>query len=126
MKSLLIALALLGYSTSVEAEEAWTCSIANVSGWLYRFTISPPEVISTWGGLHFNILRNDDTGLVAVGWSTPDEQNHPLPLLPRNELGIRVFAINKVTGEFAFALFQAVESSTDGQGEVGHGKCLKN
>ncbi|MGB6438930.1 MAG: hypothetical protein WBE89_06325 [Methyloceanibacter sp.] len=74
MKSLLMGLVLVACITSAEAAEAWTCSYVEDIGdehltQLIRFDVSPPEVtadLGDYGKLHFRIVQNDDTGLVAT------------------------------------------------------------
>jgi hypothetical protein len=136
MKSLLMGLVLVACATSAEAAEAWTCSWVNklpnrhIKEWghfttvteLIRFDVSPPEVTTDVGELkdvHFRIVQNDDTGLVAAGSrsETKEGQNGSLVVA-------LTVAINKVTGEFAFAFLPAIDE--DSRNDSVHGRCLKN
>ncbi len=119
MRSLLVGIALLACATSAEAAEAWTCSHAELildprdlsrpthQPQLFRFTVSPPEVIGDIGamtGLHFRIVQNDDRALVAT-WvlseNTEDQKGDPT-------VGAGTVAINKATGEFGLAFVGAL------------------
>jgi hypothetical protein len=124
MKSLLMGLALLAYATSAEAAEAWTCSPSGTpTSVLYRFTLSPPDVISTyWKDMRFRIVHNDDYELVATGDDPLTEGNVSAGI---NRLYVYTIAINKVTGAYGIALFEAAENGAPPD-VITHGKCLKD
>jgi len=92
---------------------------------VYRFDVSPSEVttdIGSFKDLHFRIVRDDDRGLVATETTEIVEQDQSV-------FGPIIFtvAIDKVSGEFAIAMFTATAEVKDGLGEkIAHGRCAKS
>lgn len=117
MKLLIIALISLVCATSVKAAGSWTCSPNGTpTSVLYRFTLSPPDVIwSVREDVPFHIVRNDDIALVATSANPIGAQ--------ANRFFVRTIAINKVSGGFVLASVEVSEKDPD---LVQHGKCLKD
>jgi hypothetical protein len=115
--SLLVGLVSLACATSAKAAETWTCS-PNATGTsvLIRFTLSPPDVISTLWDYPLRIVHNDNDALVATGAK-------PIMSAEAPRLYVHTIAINKVSGEFVLATAEAGEKDPD---LISHGKCLKD
>jgi hypothetical protein len=142
MKLLIIGLSVsLACATSADAAEFWTCprhGIAIES--MKRFTVSAPDTLdetvklpaslSVWNTAapdHYRIVQNDDYQLVAtrlVYMMTSEGVSSG-----EKKLAVVTVAINKMTGEYAFADFNVSESDARAEGtmdQVEHGRCFKD
>ncbi|MGC2410622.1 MAG: hypothetical protein WA441_11670 [Methyloceanibacter sp.] len=141
MKRSIVGLMLLASATSADAAETWTCprhGIAIES--MKRFTVSAPDTLdetvklpaslSVWNTAapdHYRIVQNDDYQLVAtrlVYMMTSEGVSSG-----EKKLAVVTVAINKMTGEYAFADFNVSESDARAEGvvdNVEHGRCFKD
>jgi hypothetical protein len=115
---ILLMIIALTCATSADAAESWTCSPNGGSGAPYRFTISPPDVTSTLWDYPFHIVHNDERFVVATGL-----QVHGARKTEPSKAFIHTLSINKVTGEYVVASFEAGEKEPD---LVTHGRCLRD
>jgi hypothetical protein len=123
MKSFIIGLMSLACATSAEAAETWTCSPNGTpASVLFRFTISPPDVIfSLREDVRLRIVHNDDYGLVATGSASMTQL-----MLSHDQVWFYTVAINKVTGAFSLAHVKTAQDAADTDDLISHGKCLKD
>ncbi|MGC2410621.1 MAG: hypothetical protein WA441_11665 [Methyloceanibacter sp.] len=123
MKSAIMAATFLALATSAEAAETWTCSPNGTpASVLFRFTISPPDVIfSLREDMRLRIVHNDDYGLVATGSADMTQL-----MLSQDQVWVYTVAINKVTGAFSLAHVKTAQDAADVDDQVQHGKCLKD
>jgi hypothetical protein len=93
-------------ATSANAE-AWTCTYTlNVhkenEPFLDRFIVSPPDMIETKYNKHYQILRNNEYGLVATNAISAIEQGQERPTV-----GADTVVIVKASGEFWWGTLRA-------------------
>lgn len=127
MKSLALACVALCCATIANAEEMWTCSYAPLSSQsvttdpkFLRFQLSPDGLVETTQAHHFQIVENNDYGLIATRPISTIEQGQSTPTV-----GATTVVINRGTQEFWLA------KGSPGQFDPAidppiHGRCLKN
>jgi hypothetical protein len=136
IKTLLMGFALLACATSAHAAETWTCprhGIAIES--MKRFTVSAPDTLDETDILprlgatapdHYRIVQNDGYQLVATRLTYMMTSEGVASGVQK--LAIVTVAINKMTGEYAFADFNVSERDARAEGTVDgveHGQCFK-
>jgi len=135
MKLLIVGLMSLACATSADAAESWTCprhGIAIES--MKRFTVSAPDTLDETDILprlgatppdHYRIVQNDSYQLVATRLTYMMTSEG---VASGQKLAVVTVAINKMTGEYAFADFNVSESDARAEGTVDsieHGQCFK-
>ena len=136
IRAFLVTAVVVACATPADAAEIWTCPRhGSAIESMKRFTVSAPDTLNETdifprsgqtGPDHYRIVQNDGYQLVAT---------RLLYMMTREgvasgvqKLAIVTVAINKMTGEYAFADFNVSESDARADGTVDsveHGQCFK-